>query len=113
MHEALRKVLGTHVEQKGSMVTPEILRFDFSHFQKVTPAELRQVERSSTAPIRANYPLVENREATQGGGREVRCDDALRREVRRQGAHGALRSSVELCGGTHTCATGNIGFFKI
>ena len=112
MHEALRKVLGTHVEQKGSMVTPEMLRFDFSHFQKVTPAQLREVEQLVNRAVRADYPLEEKRDATKEEaaaagammlfgekyGDRVRMvrfgtsvDDALRREVRRPGAHGALR----------------------
>ena len=70
MHEALRKVLGSHVEQKGSMVTPEILRFDFSHFQKMTPAELRQVEMLVNRAVRATIRWRRTGEATKEDGRE-------------------------------------------
>ena len=113
MHEALRKVLGTHVEQKGSMVTPEMLRFDFSHFQKVTPAQLREVEQLVNRAVRADYPLEERRDATK---EEAAAAGAMMLFGEKYGDRVRMvrfGTSVELCGGTHTRATGTIGLFKI
>jgi len=113
MHEALRELLGTHVEQKGSMVTPDYLRFDFSHFQKVTDEQLREVEQRVNAAVRANLPLDENRDCPIEKAREM---GAMMLFGEKYGSHVRVvrfGRSVELCGGTHTSRTGNIGVFRI
>ena len=113
LHEALREVLGTHVEQKGSFVSPQVLRFDFSHFQKVTPEELSKVEKLANKKVRQaiarderrNVPIAE----AQAMGAMALFGEKYGEEVRviKYG------DSVELCGGTHVDNTGNIGMIKI
>jgi alanyl-tRNA synthetase len=117
MHAALRQVLGTHVQQKGSLVDAERTRFDFSHDKAMTAAEIRRVEEIVNAAIRANAQVAAS---------VMKFDDAIRAgalaffgdkygdEVRVISmADDGQRYSTELCGGTHVKRTGDIGFFKI
>lgn len=113
LHEALREVLGSHVEQKGSFVSDEVLRFDFAHFAKVEPEQLRAVERIVTARIRACIPLQEYREVPIDEARKM---GAMALFGEKYGDHVRVirfGSSTEFCGGTHVASTGVIGTLRI
>ncbi len=113
IHHALRTVLGNHVEQKGSLVTPESLRFDFSHFQKVTPDELRQVERLANELIRADYHLEESRHTPIAKAREMGAMALFGEKYGEDVRVIKYGPSIELCGGCHVSSTGRIGSVRI
>jgi alanyl-tRNA synthetase len=115
LHAALRNILGEHVTQKGSLVDPDKLRFDFSHFEAVTPEQLREIERQVNEQVLANTPVeidVTDMETAQQKGAMALFGEKYGDEVRVL-SMGTDAYSVELCGGTHVSRTGDIGLFRV
>jgi alanyl-tRNA synthetase len=115
LHISLRKVIGSHAEQKGSLVSPERLRFDFSHLKPLSEYELEQVEALVNQAVRSNLPVTSEemplKKAIESGA--VAIFDEKYGETVRVLRVGNPPFSAELCGGTHVSATGEIGLFHI